>query len=183
MTAPCRTMLTLCPALGECIIGKAGPKFGKQSSSLFDVDGDRVTSAPLQSELGKANALIVSRRAAASIGGRTTQFRRSMKAPERCPISAPNPLKNNNGAQANAQANYNHNRKEKEEREALPLPRESEASASLEKKEEASKGEVVAMPVPNPQPPESPARPSQEERDRGVANWESIKRKMRGAAK
>ena len=45
--------------------------------SLFDVDGDRVTSASLQAELGKANALIVTRRAAAQLGGRTTQFRRA----------------------------------------------------------------------------------------------------------
>ena len=133
---------------------------------LFDVDGDRVTSVPLQAELGKANALIASRRAAARIGGRTTQFRRTMNPRSLPAMTASKPLKNNDGAQANAQHNYNHNRKEKEESEALPLPCDSKASASLE---EGKQGEPFA-------------KPTEEEREQGVAKWESVKRKMRRGA-
>lgn len=154
----------------------------KAIKSLFDVDGDRVTSAPLQSELGKANALIVSRRAAASIGGRTTQFRRSMKAVQRTPISAPKPLIYHDGAQANAQANYNYNRKEKEEGEALPLPRMGEASASL--KEEASSGEVVASSPPNPQSPAQTEGPFDESPlGRALQNWGDNVKRSGGSAK
>ena len=85
-------------------VGKVHPprwaKVWEAIKSLFDVDGDRVTSAPLQAELGKANALIVTRRAAAKLGGRTTQFRRSMNAVHRLPMTAPKPLINNKVVQA-----------------------------------------------------------------------------------
>jgi uncharacterized protein YdaU (DUF1376 family) len=146
--------------------------------SLFDVDGDRVTSKPLQAELGKANALIVSRRAAASVGGRTTQFRRSMKgshrSPHSQPMTAPKPLNNNDGAQATALASLQAelkpttttNIKEEEERESEPLPCDGKASASLKK--EASRERV------------DPAKPPEAERERQVAEWEAHKRKMRG---
>jgi uncharacterized protein YdaU (DUF1376 family) len=96
--------------------------------SMFDVDGDRVTSTALQAELGKANALIVTRRAAAHIGGLTTQFRRaSMNAIHRSPMTAPKPLKINDGAQANAslllkQTTTTKVNKKKEEREDATRP-------------------------------------------------------------
>jgi uncharacterized protein YdaU (DUF1376 family) len=133
---------------------------------LFDVDGDRVTSVPLQAELGKANALIASRRAAARIGGRTTQFRRTMNPPSLRTMTPSNPLKNNNGAQANAQHNYNHNRKEKEEGGALPLPCNSKSAAP----QEASRV----------QPPECPI--SDEERAENMAKLDQVKRMLKGGS-
>ena len=60
---------------------------------LFDVDGDRVTSVELQAERGKANALLVTKRAAASLGGHTTQFKRSMNGVHTPSMKAPKPLK------------------------------------------------------------------------------------------
>ena len=89
---------------------------------MFDIDGDLVTSADLQAERGKANALIVSRRAAGSIGGQTTQFyKRRSSHSEQTTLRASKPLKYNDGPQANAQANYNHNLK-KEEGAGSPRP-------------------------------------------------------------
>ena len=163
-------------------VGKVHPprraKVWEAIKTLFDVDGDRVTSKPLQAELGKANAMIVSRQAAARVGGLTTQFRRSMNgshsSPHSQPMTAPKPLKNNNGVQASALASLQAelkpttttNVKEEEESEALPLPCDSKASASLE---EGEQGEPFA-------------KPTEEEREEGVAKWESVKRKMRGGA-
>ena len=71
---------------------------------LFDIDGDRVTSVPLQAELGRANARIVVARAKGSLGGQTTQLKRSMSTCYRYPKTPPKPLNNNDGAQAGAQA-------------------------------------------------------------------------------
>jgi uncharacterized protein YdaU (DUF1376 family) len=151
--------------------------------SLFDVDGDRVTSVPLQAELGKANAMIATRRAAARMGGLTTQFRRATTSAHlRRTATAPKPLKNNDGAQASAKHNYNHNsNKTEEEGESSPLPCDSKASASLEK--EASSGErVVKFPIS--QPPTSPEghSPSEEERARRLAISAELKRKLRGGS-
>ena len=108
--------------------------------SLFDIDGDRVTSTHLQAELGRANARIVMKRAAASLGGQTTQFKRGLS---RDPLTPPKPLKSNDGAQACAQANYNYNIEKKEERSGSPRP--ETGSPSLEKKEATSGGVVTDL--------------------------------------
>jgi uncharacterized protein YdaU (DUF1376 family) len=145
---------------------------------LFDVDGDRVTSAALQAELGKANAKIVMKRAAAAVGGKTTQFKRWGS-----PIfkTAPKPLKSNDGAQADAQANYNHNiENKKEERGASPLPCEGKASAPLKK--EGLQGESVVIPFNQSQahtPPEGPI--SEETRAANVAKLDEELRRLKEA--
>ena len=102
----------------------------KAIKSLFDIDGDRVTSTALQAELGKANAIIVTRRATGSLGGQTTQFKKSMTRGLRHTKTAPKPLINNDGPQANGAPNYNYNMKEKEERSGEPRP--ETGSPSLE---------------------------------------------------
>ena len=71
-------------------IGKVHPPrwagVWEEIEPLFDVDGDRVTIASLQAELGKANARIVVKRAMGSLGGQTTQFRRGMR-PDKSPMN------------------------------------------------------------------------------------------------
>jgi uncharacterized protein YdaU (DUF1376 family) len=107
---------------------------------LFDTDGDRVTNTDLQAELGKANALLVTKRAVAALGGQATQFRRTIqREPLEKTLTPPKPLKSLNGVQASAQANYNYNLKK--EKEPLPLPRKGEASGS-----EARGGNLSANP-------------------------------------
>jgi uncharacterized protein YdaU (DUF1376 family) len=163
-------------------VGKVHPprwvKVWAAIKHLFDIDADRVTSVPLQQQLGKANAIIVSRRAAARLGGQTTQFRRSMNHVHRSTRSAPKPLENNDGAQANAQANYNYNiERKEEEREASPLPLNG-ASASLEEKKEASRGEPVKNSQPLPQTPAPPESPSDSPLERALQNLgENFKRR------
>ena len=148
--------------------------------SLFDVDGDRVTSTSLQAELGMANARIVTARANASLGGRTTQFNRSMRAGHTSPVTASKPLNNCDGVQADAQANYSYNINKKEEGETSPLPRKGEASVS---QKEASSGVLLVNSPAQPQTPHDPEGPSQEERDAGIAKWETIKKsKLRGGS-
>ena len=101
--------------------------------SLFDIDGERVTNPDLQAELGKANALIVTRRVVGALGGQVTQIKRGFSENRSAPtLKAPKPLKSLNGAQAIGQANYNYKLKEKEEREVSPRPNPGEPS--LEKK-------------------------------------------------
>src|SRR5262245_57294588 len=139
--------------------------------SLFDEDGNRVTSVSLQAELGKANAKIVQARTAAQLGGRTTQFNRSMRAGHRSPMTAPKPLNNSDGAQADAQANYNHNVNKKEEGESSPLPCEGTASASLE---EASK--VVPFDRASP---DCPPLPTPEERLARAEVLDELSRKLK----
>ena len=108
------------------------PRIWRGIQSLFDIDGERVTNSDLQAELGKANALIVTRRAVGAIGGLATPIKRGLAgATSRGSGSPPNSLKTRNGVQANAQANYNYNLKK--EKEPLPLPRKGEASGSEER--------------------------------------------------
>jgi DNA-binding MarR family transcriptional regulator len=71
-------------------------------------------------------------------------------------------------------------KEQNQEGEASPSPCNSRASASQKKEEEASKEKQVVE-FPKPQPSEPSEGPTQEVRDRGVENWELIKRKMRGA--
>ena len=144
--------------------------------SLFDVDGDRVTSTPLQAELGKANALIVTRRAAAQLGA--TQFRRSMNAVHRSPMTAPKPLINNNGPQANAKANYNYNiERKEEEREDATRP-ETVASPLEEKRASSEVPSETPSTIPqSPAPHEGPF--SESPLDRALQNMRAA-RKLRG---
>ena len=88
------------------------------------------------------------KRAAASLGGQTTQFKRGVS---RDPLTPLKPLKSNDGAQACAQANYNYNIEKKEERSGSPRP--ETGSPSLEKKE-ATSGNLSAQPAfsENPEP-------------------------------
>lgn len=150
--------------------------------SLFDVDGDRVTSAPLQAELGKANALIVTRRAAAQLGGRTTQFRRSMNAVHRTPMTAFKPLINNNGPQANAQANYNYKvERKEEEREVSTRPETVEPS--LEEKRASSEvpSETPSTIPQSPAPHEGPF--SESPLDRALQNMRAARKLSGGFAR
>ena len=124
--------------------------------SLFDVDGDRVTSVSLQAELGKANAKIVQARAAAHLGGATTQFRRSNRAPmnaiHRSPMTAPKPLNNNDGAQADASiplkrtTTTNVNKKE----ERVDATRPGTVASTLEEKKRHPVGCRLRLPQPSP---------------------------------
>ena len=139
--------------------------------SLFNVDGDRVTSTSLQAELGKANAKIVVKRAAASLGGLTTQYRRSCAHQMRT-ASSPNPLNNNNAPQANAQHNYNYNIENKKERSGSTRPETVEPSLKG-----AFSGELgISSP---PQSPISPESPSEHPLMRSLRNLEAF-RKLRG---
>jgi len=125
------------------------PRWGRVWSgikSLFDIDGDRVTNTDLQRELGMANAKIVMNRAAGSLGGQTTKWKRTlrhvdnsihtptMNAIHTSTMTAPNSLKNNNVGAANAVANgvANYNYKSKEEKERSGEPRPETGSPSLE---------------------------------------------------
>ena len=124
--------------------------------SLFDIDGDRVTSTDLQAELGKANAIIVTKRALASLGGQTTQLRRSFSEKRSAPIlTAHKPLKSLNGAQATAQANYNYNIKEKEGGSDEPRP--ETGSSSPESQTESPFAESQKA-FKEKRQPESPSR-------------------------
>jgi len=156
-------------------IGKVHPPHWKRTwkalKSLFDIDGDRVTSADLQAQLGKSNALIVMKRVAASLGGQVSQFnRRALNIPCKDFKTAHNPLKNNNGAQASAQAaaqhNHNRNIKEEEERSGSSRPEADEPSLK-----EATR-EVVVEPPTFPStsaPPENPS--SSSPREQALQNW------------
>jgi len=157
-------------------VGKVHPprwvKVWAAIKHLFDIDADRVTSIPLQHQLGNANAIIVSRPAAARLGGRTTRFRRSMPPVHRSTRSAPKPLINNDGAQANAQANYNYNyniERKEEEREVSPRPDTGEPS--LEEKKEASREVPVKNSQPLHQTPAPPEGPSDSPLERALQNW------------
>jgi uncharacterized protein YdaU (DUF1376 family) len=160
-------------------VGKVHPprwvKVWAAIKHLFDIDADRVTSVPLQQQLGKANAIIVSRRAAASLGGRTTQFRRSMNPVHRSTRSVAKPLENNDVVQANAQANYNYKiERKEEEREVSPRPDTGEPS--LEEKKEASREEPVKNSQPLHQTPAPPEGPSDSPLERALQNLgENIK--------
>jgi uncharacterized protein YdaU (DUF1376 family) len=96
---------------------------------LFDIDGDRVTSTDLQADLGKANALIVMRRAQGKLGGETTQFKRSLNANQPLKLMASKPLKDNKvgGSNCYSQLQLQDNKKEGEG-SPLPLPRMGVAS-------------------------------------------------------
>jgi uncharacterized protein YdaU (DUF1376 family) len=103
------------PALLARVGGVYPPKWKRvwgAIKSLFDVDGDLVTNADLQAELGKANAIIVTRRAIGSLGGQTTQIRRGLKTDKPRVIGTPVrpqfPNDINGTPQANAEANYNY---------------------------------------------------------------------------
>jgi uncharacterized protein YdaU (DUF1376 family) len=145
---------------------------------FFDVDGDRVTSAALQAELGKANALITMKRAAAQIGGKTTQYRRSSAQLMRT-TTPPTPLKSNNGAQADAKHNYNYNIDKKEEGSALPPLPEGGASASPEKYSiQVSDAKVVRLPTS--QPITQPGCPSAEQREAIREGLLNLKRSLNG---
>ena len=76
MMALCRMMLHTLARVGD-VPSYRWSKVWHAIKHLFDVDGDRVTSTGLQAELGKANAKIVMARAAAQLGGRTTQLYRA----------------------------------------------------------------------------------------------------------
>jgi uncharacterized protein YdaU (DUF1376 family) len=147
--------------------------------SLFDIDGDRVTSASLQRELGKANAIIVSRRAAGQLGGLTTQHNRSMKGGSYKTHSPPKPLKYNDGVQANAKANHNHNVNKKEEGEASPSPLNG---ASASPKEEASReAQVLAFPEAQPTASvEGSFSVSEEERTENLKKLRNLRRTLGG---
>jgi uncharacterized protein YdaU (DUF1376 family) len=141
--------------------------------SLFDVDGDRVTSTHLQSELGRANARIVMKRAAGSLGGQTTQFKRGLS---RDPLPTPKPLKSNDWAQACAQANYNYNIEKKEERSGSPRP--ETGSPSLKEKE-APSGEGATDLSAKPSSPNSPQASALE---KALQNWgENFRRRHGGS--
>jgi uncharacterized protein YdaU (DUF1376 family) len=142
----------------------------KAIKSLFDIDGDRVTSTELQAELGKANARIVLKRAAGSLGGQTTQFKRTLRPGLADSLTPPKAMRNNNGAQANAQANYNYNIKEKEERSGSPRPETGEPSLN-----EGLQGEIVIEPL-------SPSAPSENQSalERALQNLGENFRKKRG---
>ena len=72
---------------------------------------------------------IVTKRALASLGGQTTQLRRSFSEKRSAPIlTAHKPLKPLNGAQATAQANYNYNIKEKDGGSDEPRPETGSSS-------------------------------------------------------
>lgn len=120
-------------------VGKVHPPHWRQTwkaiGSLFDIDGERLTNTDLQAELGKANAKIVLKRAAASLGGQTAQFKRTALSMHCKESKTPsNALKNNNGAQANAQAsaqhNHNKNITDSGEGSPSPLPRMGKASGA-----------------------------------------------------
>ena len=49
-------------ARSDGLVDDIGRGCGLESNHLFDIDGDRVTNSDLQAELGKANALIVTKR-------------------------------------------------------------------------------------------------------------------------
>jgi uncharacterized protein YdaU (DUF1376 family) len=164
-------------------VGKVHPprwaKVWEAIKSLFDVDGDRVTSAPLQAELGKAKAIIVTRRAAGSLGGQTTRFNRSMNPVHRNTRSIPKPLISNDAGAAKAIANYNYNieRKKEEEREVSPRPDPGEPSL-----EEKRASRVVPFETPStiPQSP-SPAGPADSELKRALQDLgENVK--LRGGS-
>jgi uncharacterized protein YdaU (DUF1376 family) len=124
--------------------------------SLFDIDGDRVTSADLQIELGKANARIVLKRGLGALGGQVTQFKRVLS---RDPLTPPKPLKTHSGAQATAQANYKRNIKEEEERSGSPRPERGSPSLKV-----VSSEEPMADSLHNHEPPES-------RREEALQNW------------
>jgi hypothetical protein len=117
--------------------------------SLFDIDAGRVTNVDLQAELGRANAKAVVKRAAASLGGQTTQFRYSLTGFKGHPFRAKKSFQNNGGPQANAQHSYNYN---KEEEKRSDEPRPETGSSSLEKA--SKKEEVVSTSPPSPTPSE-----------------------------
>ena len=145
-------------------ISKVGPlnwaRVWKGIKSLFEIDNGRVTSANLQAELGKANAKIVTKRAAAALGGLTTQFRKGRTwTPHVSAHKAPKPLKTNDAVQANAKALNTTTttiRKKKRARSRLALKR---ARPRLKKKM-VSKEEPVAAPCkpPTTSPPDKPNR-------------------------
>jgi uncharacterized protein YdaU (DUF1376 family) len=154
----------------------------KAITSLFDIDNGRVTSIWLQAELGKANAIIVTRRAAGSLGGQTKQFKRVMERYGR-PMNAshgviktaPNPLKNNDvgGSKCCSKrvANYNYNIKEEEERSGEPRP--ETGSPSLE--EGLQKEAEVVLFTPQPAS-ENPI--SDHERKTNLAKLSVLRRKL-----
>ena len=68
------------------------PRWGKVwdgIKSLFDVDGDRVTSTARSGRAWQSQCLDCFERAAARIGELTTQFRHPMNAIHRNPMTAP----------------------------------------------------------------------------------------------
>jgi uncharacterized protein YdaU (DUF1376 family) len=140
--------------------------------SLFDVDGENVTSTHLQAELGKANARIVTKRALGSLGGQVTHFKRG-----RCrdPLTPPKPLKNNDGAQATAQANYNYNIKEEEDRSGSTRPETVEPSP-----EEGRQEGGTVVPLPKPATSENPI--SDQERQENLAKLDALRRQLKGGA-
>jgi uncharacterized protein YdaU (DUF1376 family) len=158
-------------------IGRVHPPHWRRTwkvlKSLFDIDGERVTSTDLQAELGKANAKIVMKRAFASLGGQVSQFKRGVHTiPCKNFETTHNPLINNNGTQATAQAaaQHNHNRNIKGEAESSGSPRPETVSPSLREKEATRK--VVVEPPTFPSrsaPPEnsSPRSP----REQALQNW------------
>lgn len=147
---------------------------------LLEIDGDRVTAGWLQAELGKANARIVVKRAAASLGGRTTQFHRSVSGTYAQSVTRPNPLKNNNVVQASAQANYNYNSKKKEEEREVST-RPDTVEPSLKEKKEASREEPVDVSLPNP--PHQPEGPSENPLMEALGNWgEALKKRNHGGS-
>jgi uncharacterized protein YdaU (DUF1376 family) len=164
-------------------IGRVHPPHWRRTwkaiQSLFDIPGDRLTSTDLQAELGKANAKIVMKRLAASLGGQVTQFKRgTLNIPCKNFKTAHNPLKNNNGAQASAQASaqHNHNKNIKEEEESSGSPRPETGSPSLKEKQ-ATREEVGTNLSARPSPSENPEASALE---KALQNWGENFRKRHG---
>ena len=116
-------------------IGKVHPPLWQRTwkaiESLFDIDGDRITSTHLQAELGKANAKIVVRRALGKLGGETTQFKKGLVCLARLPKTASNPLIDNKvgGSKSYSQLQLQ-DKEDSGEGSPSPLPRMGEASGA-----------------------------------------------------
>jgi uncharacterized protein YdaU (DUF1376 family) len=140
---------------------------------LFDVDGDLVTSAHLQSQLGKSNAIIVTRRAAGALGATVRALKNRHYVPTQ---HAPKPLKTNDGGSANAKPITITNIKEEEERSGPPRPETGGPSLEEGLQERAS-----VFPLTKPTPPENPI--SDEERQVNLAKLHDLRRQLKGGAK
>ena len=143
--------------------------WGSIKSAFVPIDSGKLTNDELRSELAKAKAITAVRQATGRLGGETTQLRlrhsQPMSRVHRSPMTAPNPLRNNDVTQANAKHNTTQQIETKEERSGEPRP--ETGSPSLEKKE-ATSGEVVTSLSAQPAFSENP-EPSALEK--ALKNW------------
>ena len=156
--------------------------WGSIKSAFVPIDSGKLTNDELRTELAKAKAITAVRQATGRLGGETTQLRlrhsQPMSRVHRLPMTAPNPLRNNDVTQANAKHNTTQQIETKADRSGEPRP--ETGSPSLEEKKAFSE-EPVVVPLPIPRSPAPTEGPFDSPLERALNNWgENLKRRQRG---